>query len=156
MAIHWFGKSGCRNGSMLYKSQRLLPFSTNKRSKHHHYHLKSKYVMKKAFLVIGLLLLLANIAVGLIVSSYSLFNMCASSLVIVATTLLVAFMAKSGIKDAFKIALTLLFTLLGIVQFVLALLSPEQFKDNWYLIAIIVLVIIESVFVILGSLFSKH
>lgn len=112
--------------------------------------------MKKAFLVIGLLLLLANIAVGLIVSSYSLFNMCASSLVIVATTLLVAFMAKSDIKDAFKITLTLLFTLLGIVQFVLALLSPEQFKDNWYLIAIIVLVIIESVFVILGSLFSKH
>jgi len=112
--------------------------------------------MKKAFLLIGLLLLLANIAIGLLVSSYSMFNMCASSLVIIVSTVLIAFMAKSGVKDAFKISLTLLFALLGIVQFVLAVLSPEQYKDNWYLIAIIVLVIIEFVFVILSSLFSKH
>ena len=112
--------------------------------------------MKKAFLIIGLLLLFANIAVGLIVSSYSVFNMCASSLVIVVVTLLLAFIAKSKIKDAFKIPITLLFALLGIIQFVLAILSPEQYKDNWYLIAIIILVIIESVFVIVSGVFSKH
>ena len=112
--------------------------------------------MKKTFLIIGLLILLANIAIGLIVSSYSIFNMCASSLVIVANTLLLAFIAKSKIKDAFKIPLTLLFVLLGIIQFVLAILSPEQYKDNWYLIAIIILVIIESIFIVISSVFSKH
>ena len=112
--------------------------------------------MKKAFLLIGLLLLLTNIAVGAIVTSYNTFNICVSSMVIIATAVLIAGLSKSNIKDAFKISLTLLFILMGITQFVLAILSPEQYKDNWYLIAIIVLVIIEFVFVILSNLFSKH
>lgn len=112
--------------------------------------------MKNSFLIIGVILLLANIAIGLIVSSYSTFNVCMSSAIIIATTLLLWVMAKSKMKDGFKIGLSFLFALLGLAEFVLAILSPEQYKDNWYLIAIILLVIIESIFVVFSSLTSKY
>lgn len=112
--------------------------------------------MKNSFLIIGVILLLANIAIGLIVSSYSIFNVCMSSAVIIATTLLLWGMARSKMKDGFKIGLSFLFAFLGLLEFVLAILSPEQYKDNWYLIAIILLVITEFVFIVFGSITSKH
>jgi hypothetical protein len=112
--------------------------------------------MKNSFLIIGVILLLANIAIGLIVSSYNTFNVCMSSAVIIATTLLLWGMARSKMKNGFKIGLSFLFAFLGLMEFVLAILSPEQYKDNWYLIAIIFLIIIESVFVVFSRLTSKH
>lgn len=112
--------------------------------------------MKKGILFTGIAFLLANIVIGLIASSYNTFNICLSSAIIAVTTLLLWGVAASNIKDAFKIALTFFFAFLGLVEFVLAVLSPEQYNDNWYLIAIILLIITESVFVIFGSLTSKH
>ena len=112
--------------------------------------------MKKGLLFTGVALLLANIIIGLIASSYNTFNICLSSAVVAVTTLLLWGMATSNMKDAFKIALTFFFAFLGLVEFVLAVLSPEQYKDNWYLVAIIILVIIQTIFVIFSSITSKH
>lgn len=112
--------------------------------------------MKKGLLFSGIALLLANIVIGLIASSYNTFNICLSSAVIAITTLLLWGMASSNMKDAFKIALTFFFAFLGLVEFVLAVLSPEQYKDNWYLIAIIILTIVQAVFIIFSSITSRH
>lgn len=101
-------------------------------------------------------MLISNILIGLIVSSYETFNVCLTSVVIVATTLLLGWLSSSNLKDAFKISLTVLFSFLGFVEFVLGLVAPSQFEDNWYLVIIIVLIIIESLFVISSSLASKH
>ncbi len=112
--------------------------------------------MKKGLLIFGIILLISNILIGLIVSSYETFNVCLTSVVIVATTLLLGWLSSSNLKDAFKISLTVLFSFLGFVEFVLGLVAPSQFEDNWYLVIIIVLIIIESLFVISSSLASKH
>lgn len=112
--------------------------------------------MKKGLLIFGIILLISNILIGLIVSSYETFNVCLTSVVIIATTLLLGWLSSSNLKDAFKISLTVLFSFLGLVEFVLGLVAPSQFEDNWYLVVIIVLIIIESLFVISSSLASKH
>lgn len=112
--------------------------------------------MKKGLLIFGIILLISNILIGLIVSSYETFNVCLTSVVIVATTLLLGWLSSSNLKDAFKISLTVLFSFLGLVEFVLGLVAPSQFEDNWYLVVIIVLIIIESLFVISSSMASKH
>ncbi len=112
--------------------------------------------MKKGLLIFGIILLISNILIGLIVSSYETFNVCLTSVVIIATTFLLEWLSSSNLKDAFKISLTVLFSFLGLVEFVLGLIAPAQFKNNWYLVVIIVLIIIESLFVISSSLASKH
>lgn len=112
--------------------------------------------MKKGLLIFGLIFLISNILIGLIVSSYETFNVCLTSVVIIATTLLLEWLSSSNLKDAFKISLTVLFSFLGLVEFVLGLIAPAQFENNWYLVVIIVLIIIESLFVISSSLASKH
>ena len=112
--------------------------------------------MKKGLLIFGIILLISNILIGLIVSSYETFNVCLTSVVIIATTLLLGWLSASNLKDAFKISLTVLFSFLGLVEFVLGLVAPSQFEDNWYLVVIIVLIIIESLFVISSSIASKH
>lgn len=112
--------------------------------------------MKKGLLIFGIILLISNILIGLIVSSYETFNVCLTSVVIIATTLLLGWLSSSNLKDAFKISLTVLFSFLGLVEFVLGLVAPSQFEDNWYLVVIIVLIIIESLFLISSSLASKH
>ena len=112
--------------------------------------------MKKGLLIFGIILLISNILIGLIASSYETFNVCLTSVVIIATTLLLGWLSSSNLKDAFKISLTVLFSFLGLVEFVLGLIAPSQFENNWYLVVIIVLIIIESLFVISSSLASKH
>lgn len=112
--------------------------------------------MKKGLLIFGIILLISNILIGLIVSSYETFNVCLTSVVIIATTLLLGWLSSSNLKDAFKISLTVLFSFLGLVEFVLGHIAPSQFENNWYLVVIIVLIIIESLFVISSSLASKH
>ena len=112
--------------------------------------------MKKGLLIFGIILLISNILIGLIVSSYETFNVCLTSVVIIATTLLLGWLSSSNLKDAFKISLTVLFSFLGLVEFVLGFVAPSQFENNWYLVVIIVLMIIESLFVISSSMASKH
>ena len=112
--------------------------------------------MKKGLLIFGIILLISNILIGLIVSSYETFNVCLTSVVIIATTLLLGWLSSSNLKDAFKISLTVLFSFLGLVEFVLGLIAPSQFENNWYLVVIIVLIIIESLFLISSKITSKY
>lgn len=111
--------------------------------------------MKKVLLILGIVLLIANVLSGLIISSYELFNICVTSVVIVLTTVSLIYLSSLKLKDALKIALLFLFVFIGIIEFVLGVKTPKEFKDNWYLIAMIVLLIIESVFLVFCQYVSK-
>lgn len=112
--------------------------------------------MKKGILIIGCIIMIANILLGAIITSYSVFNVCVTSIVIAVTTALLIGIASSKLKDAFKISLNFLFAFFGLIEFVLGIFAPEQYKNNWYLIAIICLIIIESIFLTFGRVNSKH
>lgn len=53
------------------------------------------------------------------------------------------------LKDAFAISLAFLFGFLGIVEFILGVLSPDRFRDNGCLIVSVILFVIEAVFLII-------
>lgn len=112
--------------------------------------------MKKGLYLFGAILLVANILIGLITTSYETFNWILSSVVIIATIVLLGWLSSSSLRDAFKISLSFLFSFLGLVEYILAIVAPSQFADNWYLIVIVGLIIIESLFVIASNKASKY
>ena len=46
-------------------------------------------------------------------------------------------------SDGYKISLSFIYPFLGLVSIVLAVLSPDKFKDNFYLVGFIFILLIE-------------
>lgn len=107
--------------------------------------------MKNSFLVLGGLLVLVNTSVGLVFSSYNLFNMVMADISITLTTALIYASFKSTMADGFKIGFTFFFALTGLIRLICSITSPEQFKDNIALLVFIIFLSIEILSVIVGS-----
>ncbi len=111
--------------------------------------------MKNITLITGIILLLANLLLGSTLSAYPAFNMWLNCGVIATTTTLLYILRCISLKDGFYISLSMLFGTLGIAEFILGLFAPEQYKNNWYLIAITFIVVIEAVILTITSVISK-
>lgn len=96
-----------------------------------------------------------NLLFGVIISLYGGFNVAVSSVVIVVTGLLIYLTDTIRLKDGYKISLMLLFTGVGLLEFVLSFLAPNCFTDNWWLILVIGLMAAEIILLIITSTVSK-
>lgn len=104
--------------------------------------------MKQIIIVIGIILLVANLLFGLILSSYEVFNLFVSSLIIVATTALLFCLNVMTLRNSFKISLYVLFSILGAIEFVLSLFLSKNFENNWFLLAIVLSLAIQSIILV--------
>lgn len=111
--------------------------------------------MKRIIIISGIILLTANLLFGLILSSFDNFNVCVSSAVIVVSTLLLLLTNAICLKDGYKVSLLCLFSVLGIVEYTLSLFAPNKFTDNWWLISVIVLIVIEAILLLITNTISK-
>ena len=111
--------------------------------------------LKNTTLITGFILLVANILFGFILSIYPTFNMWINCGVIAATTILLYVLSHITLKDAFKISLSFLFSTLGFVIFILGLLMPQRFEDNWFLVAIILIVAFQAIVLTIANIVSK-
>lgn len=59
------------------------------------------------------------------------------------------------LKDAFAISLAFLFGFLGIVEFILGILSPNHIQNNGYLITTVVLFTFEAIALIICNLSTR-
>ena len=59
------------------------------------------------------------------------------------------------LRDAYRIALALLFAFLGIVEIVLGCLMPQQAIDNWYLLTEIILLSFEVLMILITNFMSN-
>lgn len=121
-----------------------------------HFHKFNISVMKKAIIITSVILLTLNILFGMILSSYYWFNVAISSGVIVFTVIMSLLGASKKIKDGFKVSLFLLYSVIGFIQYLIAVFMPPIFVDNWYLIAIIVLMGVEIFLLLTSSITSKR
>ena len=112
--------------------------------------------MKHLNLIIGGIILLLNVLIGLLVSSYSTFNICLTSGIIILSFAFIEILKYSKLRDAFRISLTFVFAFLLIVCMVLGVLSPETFKDNGYIIAIFVILAIEVILLLSARFISQN
>lgn len=111
--------------------------------------------MKRIILLSTGVLLIANLLLGAILSAYGVFNMLISSAVIAATGLLLYYTCIANLKDGYKVSLMLLFSVGGLIEFVLSLVAPNRLTDNWWLIVVIGFLAAEIILLIITHTVSN-
>ena len=111
--------------------------------------------MKKFIILSCMVLLIANLLFGAILSFYGEFNVAISSVVIVVTGLLLYLTDIIRLKDGYKISLMLIFAVGGLLEFVLSLIAPNRLTDNWWLILVIGLMAAEAILLIITNTVSN-
>lgn len=111
--------------------------------------------MKNLTLVIGGIILLLNIVIGLIFSSYKPFNIGLNSAVIIVNTLMLYSFGVVQIKDGFKVSLSFLFLITAAIEYILVLFVPETWKDNAALMTLILLLAGQIILYVIAYFVSK-
>lgn len=111
--------------------------------------------MKSLILIIGSLLFIANLLLALLISAYEPFNMWLNCAVISINTILLFAVATLRLKDAFRISLSTLFPLAGIIEFICGFFVAPRFEDNLMVVFIIMALLVQSIILIITNYISK-
>lgn len=111
--------------------------------------------MKKVILISGVILLVVNTLFGLIISAYAPLNVGINSGVIALTTALIYGLNIVRLKDSFVVSFTVLFSLLGFVEFLMGLFAGDKLEDNWWLILVICFTAFELIALLIATKVSK-
>lgn len=108
--------------------------------------------MKRSILAIGVILISVNLSLGLIVTAYRSWNLIASTIIISLTTLILL-VVNGGMRlsDGYKASLNILIPVIGVIQYLISILIPNYFSNNWGLISIIVLATIEAILLVASN-----
>lgn len=112
--------------------------------------------MKNTILYLGILLLLLNVIASLLLTMYPPFNMIVNCVVIIATTVMIWLLLFTKQNTPFSIVLALIFGVIGVLQLVCGCFMPNQLHDNWILLTIITLWIIEIILFVISNYISKN
>lgn len=99
--------------------------------------------MSKIIIYLGSLLVAVNTIIGLLISNYLPFNWLSIDVILIINTVLLSKLSTDNISNGYKISLSFIYPFLCFVSIVLAFLSPNKFKDNYYVIGFIFLMLIE-------------
>lgn len=99
--------------------------------------------MKRLAIVYPSLLLVLNFIAGLILDSYLWFNVVTNSLVLLFTIFIGLWISKSNISKYFRLSLSFIIPILTLGELACGCLMPPFFRNNWVLLIITLLVIIE-------------
>lgn len=112
--------------------------------------------MNKAIIIISSILVAVNLLCGLIVTAFGWFNVFISTLIIVLTTILfLAVFNRMNLKDGYKVSLSFIIPILGVLEYFLSVFMPNRVSDNWCLILIILLFLAEVVIVSVSQTVSN-
>ena len=101
--------------------------------------------MKNNTLIIGVILVILNTIIGLVMSSYSNFNMVFADVSILTSTGMVYYLFQSSFADGFKIGLSFFFLLSGVARFLCAVFSSDQMENNIAIIIFMCFIAIEAI-----------
>ena len=101
-------------------------------------------------------MLAINLLAGLLLSAYEPFNICFTSIVIIATTILICLLDTIRLKTAFAISLSGLFLVGGLAGFILGCVSPSQIEDNGCIIAAALGLAVEIAILLICNFTSKR
>lgn len=111
--------------------------------------------MKNAILTIGTFLFAINGLLGLLLSGYEGFNLAFTSIEIVITTFLLYLLFTLKLKDGYTPSLGFMIIILGIIGYIIGLISHNEIQDNGCVIAAIILLAIESITIAICHIISK-
>ncbi len=112
--------------------------------------------MKRSIIYTAIFILILNVVLFLLLSSYVADKFVISEISIALSFTLLYYIAASSIDNGFKIFLTLSFIVTGISKFVLSFFFKPPFTDNRVFIAIVIITAVELLSIISIKYFSKH
>lgn len=107
--------------------------------------------MKNLILIIGGVLFIANLLLGMAISIYEPFNMWLNCAVITINTILMYAIATIRLKDAFRISLSTLFPLTGIIEFICGFFVAPRFEDNLLVIFVILALMMQTIILVITN-----
>ena len=112
--------------------------------------------MKSIILILALISFGLNTLVGLLISDFGFFNLILTDVSILLSFVLIYFNVKSGNNDGFKVGLTIVFALSGMLRYVFALLAKNELQDNPFLILVVIIIFIEVACLALARFLSSR
>ena len=111
--------------------------------------------MKIKILKIGFVLVFLNTILGIILSSYSIFNFVFVDTSLVLSTLMVYVITTSDLPVGFRLGYYMAYGLTGIIRFLCAFLSVNTFENNFTFVLFAVIVAFEFVIYLLAKVLNK-
>lgn len=111
--------------------------------------------MKRVIILSSVVLLIVNLLFWAIHSFYGGYNAVISSVVIAVTGLLLYLTDSINLRDGYKVSLLLIFSVVGLIEFILSLIAPNRLTDNWWLILVIGLMAAEAILLIITNTVSN-
>ena len=111
--------------------------------------------MKQVILTLGVILLLANIAFGLVLDSFGIFNVVFSCGAIVVTTIILLLVDYIKMKDAFKVSLYFINAVCGLIEYIIGLVAEHYMLNNWYYLVLIMILAFQTVLLTTTNVISK-
>lgn len=111
--------------------------------------------MKNITLIICAILLVLNLLIGFMFSSYKPFNIGLNSGVIIVNTLLIYSLGVVDVKDGFRISLAFLFLIAAAIEFVMVFFVPDSWQDNITLTLLMLLFAGQVILYVIAYYVSK-
>lgn len=112
--------------------------------------------MKRIVLFTCTTLLITNFLFGLLVSSYEWFNVLLSSGIIILFGIFMLLIGILQLKDGFKSSLYVLYPILGFIELILSLFSPNKIMDNWVIIVLTLIVVFQLILLFITKVISNR
>ena len=112
--------------------------------------------MKRIVLFTCTTLLVTNFLFGLLLSSYEWLNMLLSSGIIILFGIFMSLIGIVQLKDGFKSSLYVLYPILGFIELVLSLFSPNRIMDNWVIIVLTLIVVFQLILLFITKVISNR
>lgn len=105
--------------------------------------MNKKIVMKNVILILGGIALTLNTLIGFLTSSFDSFHLLLTDVSILLSFAFIYLNMQSDNKDGFKVGLSIVYALSGMLRYVFALLAKSEIKDNPFLILLTIFIFIE-------------
>lgn len=107
--------------------------------------------MKNIYIIIGSVAVLVNSLIGIIFTKYQTFNWLTSDAIIIINALLLHILSHSKISDGFKVALSFIFPVLGLISFFISVTLEDKLENNISLIGILILLSLQIILLIITN-----
>ena len=111
--------------------------------------------MKRIVIFTCATLLVINLLFGLLLSNYEWFNVLLSNGIIILSGALMLLIGMLPLKDGFKSSLYIVYPIIGFVELVLSLFSPDRITDNWVLIVVTLMVVFQLILLFVAKVISN-
>ena len=107
----------------------------------------------KRILVISVIILVANLLAGLLITAYSPMNFLFTSLAIILNGLLLAGSFVGNAESTHRLGF--IFAGVGTLEFITGFFAPEQWENNWWLLSVVILTAVQAILLFLAIYYSK-